>query len=326
MSETRIFSLTPASPFRLDYTVWALRRRHENRIDRWDGRTYTRAMVIGETPVLVSVLQTGMDDYPELRVSVQGVKGLTGEVRQGVSDTVTRLLGTDRDLSEFYCVAGRDTRLGPLAERFRGLKPPCFSTVFEALVNAVACQQLSLAVGILLMNRLAEACGVPVAIEGGPPAYAFPRPSDILRMDRDDLRRMGFSRQKGTYLLELARVASSPPDGTGPTGEGAPLDLEGLRLLENEEARGRLSSLKGVGRWSAEYVLLRGLGRLDVFPGDDVGGRKELTDWLGLPRNLDYGHVRRAVSPWNPFAGFVYIHLLLKDLSERGYLQTGASV
>ena len=85
------------------------------------------------------------------------------------------------------------------------------------------------------------------------------------------LRELGFSLQKGRAMIELARAI---------TEEG--LDLEGLAELPDEEAIECLCGLRGVGRWSAEYVLLRGLGRTHVFPGDDVGARNNLQRWLNL--------------------------------------------
>jgi DNA-3-methyladenine glycosylase II len=76
--------------------------------------------------------------------------------------------------------------------------------------------------------------------------------------------------------------------------------------------------LHGVGRWTAEYVLLRGLGRTNVFPGDDVGARKRLAMWLGRDKPLDYDGVKRAVRRWQPYAGLVYFHLLLAGLVKSG--------
>jgi DNA-3-methyladenine glycosylase II len=72
--------------------------------------------------------------------------------------------------------------------------------------------------------------------------------------------------------------------------------------------------LRGVGRWTAEYALLRGLGRLHVFPGDDVGARNNLQRWLGFLEPLDYEGVRRTLARWAPFQGLVYLHLLLNSL------------
>ena len=80
----------------------------------------------------------------------------------------------------------------------------------------------------------------------------------------------------------------------------------------------RLCQLRGVGRWTAEYVLLRGLGRLEVFPGDDVGARNNLRRWLGLPDSLDYASVHEAVAPWQSYAGLLDLHLLVDRLVAAG--------
>jgi len=79
---------------------------------------------------------------------------------------------------------------------------------------------------------------------------------------------------------------------------------------------------RGVGRWTAEYVLLRGLRRLDVYPGDDVGARNNLQRWLNLKKPLDYQSVRRVLGKWQPYAAFIYFHLLLDRLTEAGHLSS----
>ena len=99
------------------------------------------------------------------------------------------------------------------------------------------------------------------------------------------LRQFGFSRQKGRAMIELGQAVA----------EGH-LDLEELADLPDDEAVNRLCELRGVGRWTAEYVLLRGLGRTHIFPGDDVGARNNLRRWLGLATPLEYDGVRRALS------------------------------
>ena len=81
-----------------------------------------------------------------------------------------------------------------------------------------------------------------------------------------------------------------------------------------------LERLRGVGRWTAEYALLRGFGRLHIFPGDDVGARNNLARWLDCRGSLDYAGVRAAVDHWRPYAGLVYLHLLLASLAEQGTL------
>jgi DNA-3-methyladenine glycosylase II len=222
---------------------------------------------------------------------------------------VNRLLGLQINLSEWYRLAHRDRRLAELADRFRGVKPPRFPTVFEALVNAFACQQLSLVVGLELLNRLAAVCDVRRRIDERA-HYAFPAPHDVARVAPAKYHAIGFSRQKTRALLTLARGI-----------DRGDVDVEHLARDGDQEAAARLRELHGVGRWTAEYVLLRGLGRLHVFPGDDVGAQKSLTRWLGRSDPLEYDGVKRVVEKWRPYAGMLYFHLLLDGLSKAGSLQ-----
>jgi DNA-3-methyladenine glycosylase II len=301
------FELKPASPFRLDLTVWTLRRRPDNVVDRWDGTTYRRVLPLPAGPVEVAVTQVASPEAARLKVAVAG-QPVSAAVRTAVTTALERLLGLRIDLTEFYQFAMHHRQLGPLAQRFKGMKPPRFATVFEGVINAMACQQLTLTLGIRLLNCLAVSCGTAFG-EGNEAAHAFPRPMDLAGMSPAALRQFGFSRQKGRAMIELAQSVV----------EGH-LDLEGLADLPDDEAVNRLCELRGVGRWTAEYVLLRGLGRTHIFPGDDVGARNNLQRWLRLTKPLDYQAVRRVLSRWDDYAGLVYFHLLLDRLGEAGYL------
>jgi len=302
------FTLEPAPPFRLDITVWLLRRRAENVIDRWeDGNSYRRVLIAQPNPVEVEVVQEGPPNRPLLRVTATGTK-LSPDTEGVVGSALTRMLGIDADLSEFYRLAERQPKLDALVRKFRGVKPPRYPTLFEALVNAIACQQISLTVGIIILSRLGAAFG-PSVVKQGIPAYGFPGARSLSTVETDELRRLGFSRQKARAIIELASAVSEKQ-----------LDLDELENLESEAAAAHLRQLRGVGRWSAEYVLLRGLGRLDVFPGDDVGARTNLQRWLDLREPLDYAQVWNSIAPWRAYGGLIYFHLLLRRLAEAGYI------
>ena len=221
-----------------------------------------------------------------------------------VRPVLERMLGLTTDLAGFYQVADRDPELRPLALRLRGMRPPCFPTVFEALVNAVACQQLSLDVGIHLLNRLARRFGPAV---GG--CHGFPEPGRLAAADPAELRGLGFSGAKARTITAISARAAA---GT--------LDLEALRAADDDSAREILLGLPGIGRWSAEYILLRGLARYQVLPGDDVGARNNLRRRFGLPEGAGYDAVASLSRRWWPYAGLVYFHLLLDALAARGDL------
>jgi DNA-3-methyladenine glycosylase II len=215
------------------------------------------------------------------------------------------MLGLSCPLDAFYRATRHDADLGPVVQRFRGLKPTVYPTVFEALVNAVACQQMTLTFGIRLLNRLSEACGR--AVGPGPDApRAFPEPEDLLALGVDRLRAMQFSHAKARALMELSAAIIDKR-----------IVLDELATFDDADAVARLTALRGVGRWTAEYVLLRGLRRLQVFPCDDVGARNNLARLLRLPDRLDYEAARRIVARWHPFAGLVYFHLLVDRLASR---------
>ncbi|HEY3453905.1 MAG TPA: hypothetical protein VGK64_04830 [Bryobacteraceae bacterium] len=298
------FRLTPTLPFRLDLTSWVLRRRPNNMWDFWDGETYRRVLVIESKPVEVSTRQHG----DELEVTFVGIR-ISRRVREQIDTALKRLLGLEVDLSGFYEFARSDKRLKPLAERFRGFKPPRFLTSFEALVNGITCQQLSLTVGIILLNRLVEHHGRE--LHG---RYAFPEPQDLRSLRPEDLAPFGYSHNKARALIELSQTIIEKR-----------FDPAALEKASSQDALAKLQQLRGIGRWTAEYALLRGLGRTNIFPGDDVGARNNLERWLNLRNPLTYDSSQRVLKKWAPYGGLIYFHLLLDRLEHLGYVNQPAT-
>jgi DNA-3-methyladenine glycosylase II len=264
--------------------------------------------MVQEEPVQVTIFQTGPPDAPELQVKVRGESLEVSDASPALKVALTRMLGLDADLEGFYRFAEQDRRLQALVQPFRGVKPPRFPSVFEALINAIACQQLSLTVGIHLLNRLAAAYGPSFTGSNGL-AAAFPRAVDLAGADLENLRRLVFSRSKGRALVDLAQGIAQ-----------GRLDLKKLDIMDDDRAVKYLEALRGIGRWSAEYVLLRGLGRWQIFPGDDVGARMRLQAWLELPKPQDYQEVSSLLARSQPFGGLIYFHLLLSHLAAEGDL------
>lgn len=255
----------------------------------------------------VEVEQTGGRDEPVLTVRVLTDDGCTAEELPLIEHQIDRLLGISVDLGGFYDLADADRRVGRLKDRMLGVKPPRFPTLFEALINAIANQQLSLEVGIELLNRFTERFGTPVADHYG--LVAFPAPEAVLAASLHDLCSLGFSARKAESVMVCADAVQT---GT--------IEESNLASLERDAATEELVGLRGIGRWSAEYVLLRGLGRIDVFPADDVGARNKLQRFLALTTAPKRDEIVAWTAQWSPFAGMIYFHLLLDGLAERGVL------
>lgn len=301
------FSLKPLAPYDLSYSVWLLRRRPTNELDRWEDRTYHRVVLFGGRPVALAVTQTGPRERPELEVSALG-RTIGPAEKPALARLLARMLGTEVDLAPFYRTARRDSQLDELVQRFRGFKPPRFPSLFETLANAILCQQISLNVGLALIGRVARRWGLALA-PGNHSPHAFARPADLRSARPQDLRRLGLSRHKAAALLNLAAIAARDEQA-----------IEGICALGDAPAMERLLALRGVGPWSAEYALLRGLGRLHFFPAGDVAAQKNLARWLALEHPPDTAETRRLVARWHPYEGLVYLHLLLFSLSAKGYL------
>lgn len=147
--------------------------------------------------------QVGGASTPRLELVLTGTH-VTSSGETAARSTLVRLLGLDLDLSGFYARSARESPLAELAERYRGVKPPRFPTIFECLLNAVACQQLSLAAGLTLLSRLAATAGAPAGT-----LHTFPAPTDVLGLPRSALRTLGFSDRKAETILELADAAAA---------------------------------------------------------------------------------------------------------------------
>lgn len=297
------FVLSPSPPFRLDLTARVLRRNVRNEVDRWDDErgAYRRAVRTAAGVVEVQVTQTAPPDRPELEVRLDGPGATSLATRHQIATTIERSLGLHLDLHGFYELAADDAFLGPLSDRFAGFRPPRFHTWIEGLVAAVSCQQITLAAGIQLLNRLAA-----LAAPSGPAgAHVFPSAEDLAEVPPEQIRALGYSARKAEVISSLAHAVAS--------GE---LDLARLEHAPDDEVRARLCELRGIGPWSAEYVMLRFLGRVHVFPGDDVGAQNKLQRLLGLDVRPDRAATLGLLEKWSPYAGLVYFHLLLESWPE----------
>ena len=300
--------LQPKAPFRLDLTVWAMRRRAHNAVDRFDGTWYRRVLDVRDGAVEVAVRQIGNIDAPTLAVELQsGATALSDPVLAACRQILELTLGLNTDLAGFYRMAELDVQLRELALRFRGMRPPRFASVFEAIVNAIVCQQLSLMVGVHLLNRLSKRYGSTVWEDPGGAAYGAPTAAQVATAEVSELREFGLSQAKAGALIAAARAIVENR-----------FDLAALAQAGDDDARGQLTALPGIGRWSAEYVLLRGLGRHHVLPGDDVGASNSLQRRFGLTTRPNYDRIQQLSQSWRPYGGLVYFHLLLAGLEASG--------
>ncbi len=293
----RRYEVDVAAPYRLDLTVTVLRRLSTNIVDVLTPQgQYLRALAGSRSPVVARVAQTRPD---ALSVTIEGP---AAEHVQALA-TVRRMLGVDRDLSDFDRAARGVSWLRPLAIRMRGVRPPRYPTLWEACVNAIVFQQVSLVAASSILQRMIIALGAPIE-RGDDVLRAFPSIESFQGASDDVLRSAGLSANK---LAALRGVADALLSGV--------LDEASLEERPSPDAAALLGRIKGIGPWTATVILLRGLGRLDVFPMNDTSVSRNLAFVAGAAAPIDVARVLAALGRQR---GMLYYHLLLARLEARG--------
>ena len=205
---------------------------------------------------------------------------------------ILKLLGAEFDLAGFE---PDDPVLAPVAGRLRGFRPPVAPDPFEMLVGAVSAQQISLKAARAIQNRFIERFGVRAEH-----AYAFPARDVVAAAAPEDLTVLGFSRSKAHSILELARTE---------------LDLHALSSLSDDEVKGTLMQLPGIGEWTADWFLARHLARPRAWPAGDLALRYAVSAFYGDGRVLTIEETRELGERFEPFQNLTAHYLLVASRS-----------
>jgi DNA-3-methyladenine glycosylase II len=254
------------APFDLRLTVSALRRLpHAALYPLVEGEwRFMAALPTSARLIGVRSLDT---QHPAASLEWMALDGPLAEVdAQAAAALVARMLDVQRDMAPFAELVEGEEPLATLARRLTGLKPPRFASLWEAFCQIVPFQQVSLSAAVATLNRFAVALGPHCEFEGRG-YWGVPTPERAAGASVEELRACGMSAAKAQTLRGLAERALA--------GE---LEAAALDGLPDEEAIASLTRLPGIGRWSAQVALLRGLGRLSVFPSGDSGAARALRE------------------------------------------------
>jgi len=273
-------------------------RRFEPLLDYFVEGEYRRVLELGEQLILYGVREEGSPANPALRVRILAGPDNDRAQRAVVSE-VARQFSTDLDVQPFYALAEADPVLRQLIVRFRGMRVPQVSRVFEILISAIIEQQVNLSFAHKVKKALINTYGRWVDFEGCRYS-AFPEPAALAIATPRELLRLQVSGPKARYIITISRLAL---DGT--------LDLENLRELEPALAHEKLLELKGVGHWTAQYVGLRALRHLDCLPAADVGLQKVIQYFYGFRKRPTAERVQKMARAWQGWRSYATFYLWL---------------
>lgn len=210
--------------------------------------------------------------------------------------TVTRVLGLDDPGAALAGGLPADARR--LVRAHAGRLLPGHSSLFEALVHAVLGQQLHAAVANRHRAAFVYAFGMRYDYRGRG-YWAYPTPERLAGVRASRIRALGISTGKARAILGIAR---SLRDGR--------LTEARIAAMPSEDAIAAMSTLPGIGRWTSEWVLLRGLRRFEIVPAGDLAVRKAVAWSLGRRQLLTERQVRDATRAWAPHGGLVAYRML----------------
>lgn len=247
--------IRPRPPFDFDKSREFLagfaptQRGHRSEVE-----AFTRALSVDGQVVAFQLTSTGSVEEPELHYRLLSDQAIEEATQRRVLDRVTLYLSLDDDLEPFYSIGRADPLFAPVMERLYGYHQVKFLSPFEAGCWAVLTQRNAMSEARKMRAVLVKRYGTSIEVEGTT-HWAFPEPTRLAVADPSDLGAIADNERKGEYMQALAHAFDKVSE-------------EFLLSAPYAEVETLLRGLKGVGEWSATFILLRGLGRTEKVPMD----------------------------------------------------------
>jgi AraC family transcriptional regulator, regulatory protein of adaptative response / DNA-3-methyladenine glycosylase II len=284
------FTVALPADFRAADVLRHIGRDAESLVEKVTGNEFVKAMRLGGVPArLIVTIEDGA-----ARCRVESSAPVPPEGMRAAHAGVVRMLGLASEPAAFEKQVARRPELARLVEGRRGLRIPLTADPFEAMVWVIVGQQVNLAFAYELRRTVVALAGE----DAGDGLRAHPTPDAVAALDYDDLTRRRFSRRKAEYVIDTARAIAS--------GE---LPLDALADAPATVAAKRLLDVRGLGPWSAAYLLMRGYGFADCVPVGDAGLTAALARFFSLDHRPTAAETEALMEPFAPFRSLATFHL-----------------
>ena len=271
------------------------RRSGDDLLDRWDGTALVRTIPIGARAIAYACTFAQSGGALEVHVTLEDPHA---------RDEIERLVRAMFVMppGDFARLLRADPLVAALHARYSALRPVRQSNLFNALLRCITTQQVNLRWAATCRRRVAETFGRAHRV-GGYLVYSLD-PAEVASLKVADLRALQLTTRKSEYIVNVARVLAS-----------SELTIAIMEKLTDEEIIARLIAIRGIGLWSAEWILARTLGRPRVVAGD-LGVRKAVGIAYAGGLLPPQDEIRRVTAHWGASAGVVQA-LFLHALAEK---------
>lgn len=294
--------INPTPPFNFNLST-RIFSDGDGEIRKFENGKYWQLLRTETNLILVTVESSGTVDQPELSVVLDSNRKISNEDQKAMEKTIIKIFNLNFNLKPFYQEISSDKFMKEIVHKLYGLKNPTTPTLFEALVDSIIEQQISLKAAHSIENRLIKSFGPAIDINGAL-YYVYPSPEDLAFLELQQLRDCGLSFRKAEYIRDMSLNLVM--------GE---LDLESLeKLNETSDMIKQLLEIRGVGVWTAELAVLRGLGRFDAMPADDLGLRRIISQFYCENKKINAQEARDIAQSWGRWPGLAAYYLIVADL------------
>lgn len=271
-----------------------LQRSDKEALHTVTDNTIRKVIMVNNTPLL-----TAITDLPKKRSLQAEILSPAPPAldKDYIKNYITHWLHLDADLTGFYTFAANDSVLAPLITQFKGLRLIGIPELFEALTWTIMGQQINLSFAYTLRQRFIHHFGQSITADENT-YYVYPQPATIAALDPAVLIGMQFSRSKADYIISLAKSMTA-----------GDLTLAKLQSLDYTAAREYLISFKGIGNWSANYVLMKFSRYWQALPLEDAGLHNALKQQLQLPAKPSLAEIRSYTQHWQQYAAYATFYL-----------------
>ena len=296
-----IIKIIPKSPFNFELSV-KIFSNGDPQIQRYEKGFYWQLIWLNNKLVLITVRSLGSVDKPELSVSIKPDNELNKKDNVLARKILTSIFNLDFDLKYFYEDMHEDSIMSKLTLKLRGLNNPTTPTFFEAIVSSMIEQQISLKAARSIETKMIKEFGNILQLDGET-YYSFPTPETLSNLEKEDLREYGLSFRKAEYVIDLSKCI-----------EENKLDLNELKTKSTSEIISELLKIRGIGVWTAELAVIRGLHRVVALPADDIGLRRVVSHYYNNDEPISADELRRIAKGWGRWSGLAAFYLVVADI------------
>jgi DNA-3-methyladenine glycosylase II len=302
MTFTETFTIQALAPFNFDLTAQIF-AHDDKQIRSYANGQFSQVLRVNGKLVLIRLTSTGTVEQPKINVELKSNNPITLQDKRKAEEAAKFIFNLDFDLQSFYEDIKNDQTMQQITKQLYGLKNPTTPTVFEALADSIVEQQISIKVAQIIEVKLAKKFGETLTLNGDT-YYAYPTPQSMACASIEEIRNCGLSQRKAEYIREAAKLIA----------EGK-LDLEHLKNNKiPEQIIVELDEIRGIGVWTAELTMLRGMQKLDALPADDFGIRRVISRYYCNGKPIKSAEAREVAKSWGKWKGLAAYYLIVAEI------------